>query len=203
MILSALDSNGVIVALQADENGQLKVAGITSGGTTGTAQIYIEGTASFTRPANTTTYTAGDAVYNSTTGAAALSMTMTVIDTAEAVTPGSAIVITGAKITTNNATATVNPTMDLMVSPATFTANNDNAPMTLAYATRANMTIIPVDFAMLFGAGGTEAYSNDVAVRLKLADASSDLFLQPRLRLAYVPESGEAFTIKLSGFVVA
>jgi len=76
-----------------------------TGGTSGGTQRCVECVVTFNRPANTTQYTAGDAVYTSTTGSTAQTFPFTYMDNGLAVPNGSRIMVVNASLynTQNNA----------------------------------------------------------------------------------------------------
>lgn len=188
-------ANSLAVALASDQ-AALPVSAVVG-------QTYFEGIATITRPADTTTYAAGDAVYSSTTGAAASTVVLNVANSGTPVPAGSTVVITSVRVTSGNTGTAVLPTMDVFLKPVTFTAIGDNLAFAPAAGVTEGMAVAPVDFAKALGTGGMVAWNDGLTVRLKLDAGSSTLHFQPQVRLAYVPVSAEALRFVFSGFIQA
>jgi 3D (Asp-Asp-Asp) domain-containing protein len=167
-----------------------------------TVQRAVTATLQFTRPANTTQYAPGDALYNSTTAGAAQQLPFVRASDGSVVPVGSLLVVTNAQIIGDNATATVNNLIDLFLSPTTFTPVADNAGFNPGATALAGGFWVPFDYPIILPGGGAVSYSNDLAVQFRLPAAASSMFVQARLRTAYIPQSGETITIRLAGFEV-
>jgi hypothetical protein len=94
------------------------------------------------------------------------------------------------------------PLMDLLLSPTTFTALADNAAWSPPVATLRDGYVVPTTDGFLAASGGAISWNHDLATQIKLAAGQSLLWLQPRFRLAYASSGGEAFKIRLTGYLV-
>lgn len=153
---------------------------------------------SFTRPANVTAYTAGDVVADSATAAAVL--------TFEAVTPGDGLGTTLDEIVfTSSANVATKPDLELWLfktAPATY--GNDNeafAPTDAETQDCIGVAAIPVA-SFKVGLSGADAAGNVVcnprALGIRIAGLTDNKMYGVLVaRNAYVPVSGEVFTILL------
>ncbi len=166
-------------------SGMTRVRG--KGHTTGT---------SITRPANTTTYTAGDVV-GSDPGAV---MTFSNASFGEF---DSGIIQQA--IVTSSAYVATGPALELWLFDTTVTADTDNAVFTPTDAEMATLVGI-ISFASAdwksgtatAGAGGNMAcVADNVSIPFNTKKGTSDLFGVLVARNAYVPVSGEIFTVRL------
>jgi hypothetical protein len=155
-------------------------------------------TQTITRPADTTAYAAGDQVADSTSAPTVLTFThMSRYPTAR----GS---IKKVSILSSAYVATA-PDFELWLFDTTMTPNNDNAafaPTDAVVATR--VAIIPVNIAFVgnatAGAGGNQVLESDpeVEYHYRTAEGTNSLFGCLVVRNAYVPVSGEIFTIQIT-----
>ena len=152
-------------------------------------------TASITRPADTTAYADGDVVTGST--AAALDFNLA------AYNPGMGGWFLRADVL-SSAYVAVAPEFDLWLFDTTLTPAADNAafaPTDAEMATR--LAVLPVTIAQpgtkTAGAGGNQwISSDDVRVPFVAAPTSMHVYGVLVARTAYVPISGEVFTIDLT-----
>lgn len=179
---------------------QLRASAVPVLATSG--QVAVIGEVTITRPAGALTYTAGNALYNSAVASTAPTVSFTVVSSGAAVTAGSVLVITGVQLHAATATPTVLPLVDLLLSPTTFTALADNAAWAPTLATLRDGYVLATTDGLLAGASGALAWNYDAAAQIKLAVGQSQLWLQPRFRLAYASSGGEAFKFRLTGYLV-
>lgn len=157
----------------------------------------ISYTASFTRPANTTAYTAEDAVNDNTSTPHILAFT-----SAET-TPktGQDIIIKSLKVSTDNATVT-NGSFRLYICKASQTITADNTAQTLLYANRANR-VGYIDFTLASGGTGSdcgEAVITGETIPFKLS--SNAFYGYIVAKAAYTPASGQNFSLEIEAHLV-
>ena len=152
--------------------------------------------ANFTRPADTTTYAAGDVVSDSTS-----SPTVITFSDAARISAGNGIVISA--VMTSSANETTKPTLELWVFEAEPTAMEDNAAFDPTDAEIRDVIGI-VEFSTwhegLAGAGGNSFSSGSMKpdnATFKTGASSKDLYGILVVRNAYVPISAERFDFKL------
>jgi len=152
--------------------------------------------ASFTRPANTTTYAAGDAVTNSTSAPVKITFT--------GVTPlpaGSNEVV-GA-ILIDGANQTLKGQFELWLFDASVTPDNDNALFTPTDAELATLIgVIPLNAYYVgdatAGADGNVIFPvQGLSLPLKCTGSLQDIYGLLVVRNAYVPVSAEVFEFRL------
>jgi hypothetical protein len=149
-------------------------------------------TANFTRPANTTAYTAGDVVNNSVTVPAALTLS-----NCARVASGSGF-ISKVKFEMNSAVIT-NALFRIYFFTVAPTAINDNAPFTLLHADVLKY-VGSVDITMRTeGSGSDCAQGYDFASRIPFVCAGGDanLYAIVVAEAAYTPTSGEVFNLEI------
>ena len=157
----------------------------------------------FTRPANTTQYTAGDQVGDTATPTTVLTFA-SVVDR-----PGECVCITGAVLVSSAYQASP-PNFELWLFKTAPTTSNDNAALTVTDAnlqggnfigrirlgsdTSSAATGLPTS-----GAGGNTIVEQDDAVvfPVELADGVTDIYGMLVDRGGYTPISGERFDIGL------
>lgn len=151
--------------------------------------------ATVTRPADTNAYTAGDVVCNSTsapvvmTFSDAFKFNHTVLQHA---------------VITSSANVATKPDLELWLFDTTITMDNDNAAFTPTDAEMLTLVaVVPfltADFKVgdaTSGAGGNSVCeSKNLGIPINPA-ASDDLYGVLVARNAYVPVSGEVFTVRL------
>jgi hypothetical protein len=156
-------------------------------------------TASYTRPADTTAYAAGDAVADSTSAPTALSFA-----NAARVAAGSGV-ITGCTLT-DSANQATKGQFELWIFDASVTPTNDNAAMAMSDGDAAKAVAIFQFTTWFVGNAGSGASGNAVSVgtlaggngrAFKLASGTT-LYGLMVARNAYTPVSGEVFTFKLN-----
>lgn len=144
--------------------------------------------ASFTRPSNTDAYAAGDVIGPVTTPAAM---------NFSAAVPNSFII--GAKCTKDSVTvANSDFRLWLYVGAASPTAIADNAPWTTLYANDSVCVgYIDLGTAVTDGSGSDSAFSQNFGVEIPTVGTSTagNLWGVLVAKAAYVPESGEKFTV--------
>ena len=147
-------------------------------------------TASFTRPSNTDAYAAGDVIGPVTTPATL---------NFSAAVPNSFII--GAKCTKDAATVSNSDfRLWLYVGAASPTPIADNSPWTTLYANDAICVgYIDLGTAVTDGSGSDSAFSQNFGVQIPTVGSSTagNLYGVLVAKAAYVPESGEKFTVTL------
>lgn len=153
--------------------------------------------ASITRPADTTAYTAGDQVADSTSDPTVLTFTTMARFPLARGAVKKVTILSSAYVATG-------PDFELWLFDTTMTPNNDNAafaPSDAVVATR--VAIIPVNILFVgtatAGTGGNQVIESDPLVQYEYqcAAGTTSLFGALVVRNAYVPISGEIFTIKV------
>ncbi|MGH9766100.1 MAG: hypothetical protein ACREAB_01595 [Blastocatellia bacterium] len=153
-------------------------------------------TTSYTRPADTTTYAAGDAVSNSTSSPVQLTF-----DGAGRINDGSGVIL-GA-VMTSSGNQSLKGQFELWLFDGSTTPDNDNAAFTPSDADVNKLVgIIPfnvwyVGDATSGASGNAAAPVQGLAIPFKCASGTNDIFGQVVVRNAYVPLSGEVFTFRL------
>jgi hypothetical protein len=145
-------------------------------------------TYSFTRPSNTTTYAAEDAVNDGTNN-----ITFT---PSTDIQDGQSLIVKSVRLTTNS-TTTTNGSFRLYLTDTTQTAIADNAQQTLLYTNKAKR-VGYVDLSLATGGTGSdcaESYITDVNVPFK--SVSTDFYGYLVAKAAYVPASAQEFYIEL------
>lgn len=154
--------------------------------------------AALTRPANTTTYAAGDVISDATADAY-----LTFDDCANKGPSLLTGVISGAKAWSSASVAT-KPDIELWLFRSAIAARADNAAIAFTDAEMLDcLGVIQFPLADWFvglataGAGGNCInQQNNVGIPYQLAGAAH-IYAQPVVRNAYIPISGEIFTFEL------
>lgn len=170
---------------------------ITSGGSMKTTGWSSIASVSFTRPANTTTYTANTAWANATSGAVAA----TIPSVCER--NGQQVLIPQIDIMVDEAPATKLQGILWLFSSAGVTPINDNAAFTLAAAdnlvTTGNVQGFP--FTLTAVQSGTNAYSSisltGTTYHAQCITSGTSIIAMVQVTNAYVPTNGETMTIKI------
>lgn len=153
----------------------------------------VKANAGYTRPANTTAYTANSTVADSTTVPTVLTFASL------ARLGGGTGYITKARLLTDQAANVA--TFRLWLYSVAPTAINDGAAFTLRYADRASL-VGSIDLGPLAqeGAGSTGALGIDATVRLSFVCASGSRALYGLLetRSVFTPASGQNIDIELT-----
>ncbi len=152
----------------------------------------LTSTVEITRPANTTSYTALDAIASSSTAPTNL------IFTSITRSGGLSGYITSAIIVTDQNSCTSR--FRLHVFTSTVTAINDNAAYTYSYANNSiRVGTITFDACSTEGSGSTAAYSVNTTIRLpfKIPSGSSLYGLLETVD-SFTPASGQKFFIQLN-----
>lgn len=150
-------------------------------------------TTSYTRPADTTTYTAGDVVANSTSAATILSFA----DIASF--EGGGGVIHSAALIDSSAEST-KPEFDLYLFDTTVVMENDNAawaPSDAEMETCLGVITFDLDDFKV-GSGNGIICNKNIGLPFSCVSGSTTLYGILVARNAYVPTSAEKFTIRLS-----
>lgn len=159
--------------------------------------------ATFTRPANTTTYAAGDVVCNSTS--APTSMHFTAATEGEGAGRNDQAVINQA-ILVCSANQSLKPDLELWLFDTDVTMDNDNAAFTPSDAELATLVGI-VEFPVAnfkvgdatAGAGGNcVCVADNLGIPIKTLSGENTLYGVLVARNAYIPVSGESFTVRLA-----
>lgn len=152
--------------------------------------------ASFTRPADTTTYTAGDVISNSTSAPAVLIFN-------NALREGLGAIQNAYLLDSANQTTLLDSELWLFTTPPA--ATNDNAAITFTDAELANLVGI-ISFAVAAGkvglpssgaAGNAVNFQNGLGIPVRGAGLTDVIYGVLVARNAYVPVSAEIFTITL------
>ena len=145
--------------------------------------------ATFTRPADTNVYAAGDAVSNSTSAPTILSFAG-----AARATGGSGLILSARHIKNNTTAANYR----LWLYRETAAAVNDNAAFALLWANRATR-IGFIDFSHTTGAAGSDSSSSIVTfANLPFLATGTALFGQMTTTSVYTPSSAEQHFVELS-----
>lgn len=153
--------------------------------------------ASYTRPANTTQYTANDAIANSTTAPVVLTF-----DNAALGGGGSGIIHTIEIV--DSANQATKPQIRLWLFDTSPTAVNDADPFTISDAEHA--TALPngiQDFTSWLegdktaGTGNCSSHATSLAIPFKCTSNSDSLYGLLEVRNTYTPTSAEVFTVRL------
>jgi hypothetical protein len=147
---------------------------------------------SFTRPADTTAYTIGDAISNSTTTPTVFQLDLSTIGAVN----GQAVEIRKAAVVSSAKQATL-PLINIFLSPTTFTATNDNSALDID-----DTTMESAGCWLNCDLQNSTASNSRVAKEIANAPmvlASNDTKIYGTLQAAnaYTPVSGEKFTILL------
>ena len=187
-------------------NSQTMEAKNATGGASGPYTPYITShgvqvTANFTRPANTTAYTAGDAVSNSTSSP-------TIITFSNAARfNGGTLRLSTASLVLNAAPPATPPNFSLLLFDTSTTPTNDNSPWGLSNADSLHcLTSIPLIASFPFSpivasVGNNMIYNweaNGEGRLIKCASADVNLYAQLMIMNSYTPTSGETFNLTLN-----
>lgn len=152
----------------------------------------FKATGNFTRPADTTAYAIGDAISNSTS-----SPTVTTLDLSSYAKAGDSVYITNAKISVSSKLA--NSTINIWVSPTTFTHTNDNSELAIDDTTVRD-SIICICQNVFTTANNTKVESDNGVGIIKLS--TTDLFVALQASSAFTPASQDRFDITVEGVVL-
>jgi hypothetical protein len=161
-----------------------------------TMDDFVSATATLTRPADTTAYTAGDAMTDSTE-----TPTILTLDFGTSV-KGSMLEVSRVEIVSKASPATL-LTCSLLLSPVTFAGTNDNAALAITEASLvAGMVVVPVSSGLDCGTPAL-LYANSLSLPIKLAAASSTLYAALVATNAYAAASAETFKVRVWAKVCA
>lgn len=144
-------------------------------------------TASFTRPSDTTTYAAEDAVNGG--GILTFSPTTDIVD-------GQSLIIKSVRLVTDS-TTTTNASFRLNLVDSDQSVITDNAQQTLLWANR-DKRVGYVDLSLSTGGTGSdcaEGFVTDVNIPIKTV--ATDIYGYLVAKAAYVPASAQNFYIEL------
>lgn len=153
-------------------------------------------TQSFTRPADTTTYAAGDAVNNSTSAPTIL----TFADMAREVGRGGVL---QSAILTMSSVASLAADLDLYLFDTTVAMQNDNAAWGPSDAEIKTLVAIVSFYSAIrrTGSANVQYATGALSQAYACTSASTSLFGMLVARNAYIPASAEEFTIRLTTIV--
>lgn len=144
----------------------------------------------FTRPADTTTYAAGDAITNSTSAPVVFELDLSTIGAVA----GQSVEIRKLAIV-SSASPTLKLLANVFLSSVTFIATNDNSALSIDDTTmELGGSWFNCDLQNSTAANSRVAYAG-IAQPIVLAAADTKLYGTIQAANAYVPASGEKFTI--------
>lgn len=152
---------------------------------------------SFTRPADTAPYAAGDALADSTSAP-----TVNTVTNAARINAGSGVILNATLI--DSAAVATAGSFEVWVFDTTWTPDNDNAIFTPTDSELATLVaIVPFNVSYVgdatVGADGNRVYQSDPINRGFVCGAASrNLFWALVVRNALIPVSGEIFTLRLT-----
>ena len=150
--------------------------------------------AGFTRPANTTAYAAGDVVSNSTSAPAIMAFN------GAAKERGAMGIINHAVLIDSESVAT-KPDLELWLLDTTITMDNDNAaftPTDVELLTLVGVIPFPTgNFKVGTASGNSMCQADNLGLPFNASFSENTLYGVLVVRNAYVPVSGETFTIRL------
>jgi hypothetical protein len=171
-----------VTRIQAGENHLGEVGGKT-----------VVVSANFTRPGNTTQYTAGDAVTDSTSAPSQITFSG-----AARINGGSGVIL--AAIMVDSVNPGTKPQLELWLFDSSVTPDNDNSAFTPTDAECGTLIgVIPFN-AWYVGDSSSNAVApvHGLSIPFKCGGGSASLFGLLVVRNAYTPSSAEVFTIRLS-----
>jgi hypothetical protein len=175
-----------------DVNGSLKIGAIPSG----TNQIGKMGytlkkiSTSFVRPADTTAYAVGDAVTNSTSTPVVFQLDLSSVGA----TVGQSLEIRKIAVVSSVKQSTL-PLFNVYLSATTFTATNDNSALDIDDTTMEAGGAWFECATQNYSASNSRVAQINVNAPMILAVADTKLYGAIQANNAYVPVSGEKFTI--------
>jgi len=154
--------------------------------------------ANFSRPADTTAYAAGDVVANSTSAPVIMTFARATVESGSAGRIAQAICIDSANVATK-------PDLELWLFDTTVAMDNDNAaftPTDAELATLIGVIAFPTaSFKVGDATGGASGNSvcdiQDINLPFNTVPASNKIYGILVVRNAYVPVSGESFTVRI------
>lgn len=154
--------------------------------------------ATYTRPSDTNAYAAGDVIADSTSAPTILTFAGATTGKASPSIIQHALIVTSASVATK-------PDLELWLFDTTIVMDNDNAVFTPTDAELLTLigviTFAVADFKVgdaTVGAGGNAiCEAKSLGVPFNSTTSSNDLFGVLVVRNAYVPVSGEIFTVRL------
>ena len=144
----------------------------------------------FTRPSDTTPYTVGDAITNSTSAPAVFQLDLGALGAVggQAVEVRKIAVISSAK-------QAILPLMNIYLSNVTFTATNDNSALDIAdEVMNAGGAWFQTD-TQNYTVGNSRTSQQNISIPMTLAEADTKLYGILQDAIGYTPASGEVFTI--------
>lgn len=155
-----------------------------------TGYRLVQALTNFTRPADTTAYTIGDAISNSTSAPTVFQLDLGALGAVN----GQSIEIR--KLTVcSSVKQTILPLLNVFLSNATFTTTNDNSPLDIADASmEADGSWFNCD-VQNYTASNSRVSCVSVPSPMVLAAADTKLYGTIQAANAYTPASAEKFTI--------
>ena len=150
-------------------------------------------TAAYTRPANTTAYTSGDALSDSTTAPTAL--TFTNVGRGSGTAKGGTGVILSAQCV--DSVATASQSLELWVFSASPTATNDNSAFAITDAEALNLVAVFPFTTWYASANNQVSMADSFNKAFACVVGDSNLYGLAVVRGAITPSSGEVFTFAL------
>lgn len=154
----------------------------------------VEGAATFNRPADTTTYASGDLLANSTTAGSVTPVTFTWTRNR-----GGPFRIKRVRLSKTSATIAVSSFRVHFFSASPTAANGDNGVFAAGTAaTYLGYLDVVAGQGMASGAGGWSVAAADaLCPTAHISGASPSIYALIEARAAYVPTSGETFTLAI------
>ena len=148
----------------------------------------------FTRPGDTNAYTALDAITNSTSSPAIMSQDLASFGA----TAGRFLVITNARVISSVKGSGLSA--NIHIYPASFTATNDNAELSIDDTTAALGGITIPCLNNYTTALNARAVSDPGWWQMQLGAASTTIYFALQATSAYTPANAEVFTVVMQGF---
>lgn len=174
-------TNGQSIEPQLDVNGKIKSS---------VGYVLKKVSGSFVRPSDTTAYTIGDAMTDSTSAPTILSIDLASVGAVA----GQSVEIRKLAVVSSAKQATL-PLINAYVSATTFTGTNDNAALSIDDTTmEAGGAWLSCDVQNFTALNSRCAYVN-VPAPMILAAADTKFYVTLQAANAYTPVSGEKFTV--------
>jgi hypothetical protein len=168
------------------------VQGIAAGVPVGVKPTSFRATATFTRPGDTNAYAQFDAITNSTSAPAV--MTLAIAGAAS----GDFVDIRNVRLNTSTKPSGTKLSANVFFAPATFTATNDNAELSIDDTTAATGVWCPCA-NQYQTALNYRAASDPVSMLMQLSAAS--IFATLQANTAWAPGNADVVTLVVEGFL--
>ncbi len=160
----------------------------------------FESTASYTRPADTTAYAAGDALSDSTSAPTVLEFTNVAQRDQEAADGGQTVLINELIVHASTLQGTL-PSIRVWFFNASPTAINDNAAFTLSDAeNRTCLARMNTDSIEAGAVNNTMLQSGLQNIIFRIGASTTSVFALVEVLNAYTPASAEVFDFTIKGF---